>query len=74
MNFSDYIRKKRIEYACHLLSTTNLKVKEIAEQFGYEDEKYFYRVFRNETGMSPNKYKQKASVNVTLKVYQTGGK
>lgn len=60
--FSVYLRKKRIEHACKLLQTTELRVYEVSKQCGYDDEKYFCRVFKLETGTSPNQYKQNAIV------------
>lgn len=31
---------------------------EIAEKCGYEDEKYFSRVFKQETGLLPTRYRK----------------
>lgn len=67
MTFSNYVRKKRIEHACHLLSTTDLKIYAVAQQSGYEDEKYFCRVFKLVTGMSPSTFKQRMA-----KLYKEG--
>jgi two-component system response regulator YesN len=57
--FSDYLRERRINYACHLLETRELKIYEIAHRCGYEDEKYFCRVFKLITGLSPSDFRQK---------------
>ena len=40
------------------LRTTNLKVYEIAERVGYSDTASFYRVFKEELGVSPARYKR----------------
>jgi len=34
------------------------KIKDIAKQVGYTDEKYFMRVFKKYKGMSPKEYRE----------------
>ncbi|TCL76765.1 AraC-like DNA-binding protein [Hydrogenispora ethanolica] len=58
LNFSDYIQKLRIEEACHLLQTTDLKVIDIAAQVGIKDLKFFYEVFKKITGRTPGDYRK----------------
>lgn len=48
----------RIEHAKQLLRQGSLSVKEIAGQIGYENEYYFIRKFKEQTGMTPGKYKK----------------
>ncbi len=55
--FSLYLTKKRIENAKHLLDTTKMKVKDIAKLCGYSYTSYFIKVFRKETGFSPNEWR-----------------
>ncbi len=43
----------RIQKSKNLLSTTNLPVKEIAHQLGFESNNYFSRVFKQKTGINP---------------------
>lgn len=38
---------------------TDEKIYAIAQQVGYNDPKYFNRVFKEEMGMSPGDYRQK---------------
>ncbi|MCM1177798.1 MAG: helix-turn-helix domain-containing protein [Bacteroides sp.] len=40
-----------------LLDTTDLTVKEIAEQLHYDDPSYLCRIFRKQTGLSPMQYR-----------------
>lgn len=47
----------RIEAAKQYLATTNLSIGEIAHQTGYGSANYFSKVFRQETGASPNEYR-----------------
>jgi two-component system response regulator YesN len=58
VNFSQYIRERRIKKAKGLLIGTHLKLYEIARQVGYTDPKYFSRVFKEATGLLPTKYRQ----------------
>ncbi|MDQ0194219.1 response regulator [Paenibacillus wynnii] len=54
---TDYITKVRIEHAKKLLHNTDLKVREIAEQVGYENPHYFSTVFKKTAGSHPLKYR-----------------
>lgn len=56
----DYITHLRIEKAKQLLSTTNLKIQEIAEQVGYSNPYYFSSVFKKKTGLQPKHYRETA--------------
>lgn len=54
-----YIKEKRINKACELLETTNLKVSNIGESVGLFDYNYFSKIFKNEIGCSPREYRKK---------------
>ena len=54
VSFSDYINRKRIDYAIHLMRTHPQKtIYEIAALSGFSSDKSFYRNFKNITGKSP---------------------
>ncbi len=55
--FNDYIKQLRIQKACTLLSSTGIKIHKIAENVGYGDYKRFGTVFKEQTGLSPIKYR-----------------
>jgi two-component system, response regulator YesN len=57
-NFVDYLSAVRIEKGCELLKNSKLKTYEISYQVGFRDEKYFTKVFKKLTGISPSEYKQ----------------
>lgn len=57
--FVDYLNKIRVEHACDYLKQNYFKTYEIAYKVGYRDEKYFARVFKKATGMSPSEYRKK---------------
>lgn len=52
ISYSNYIIKKRIELAEMLLRTTDKKVYEIAKEVGYTNERYFARLYKEQTGHS----------------------
>lgn len=56
--FSTYLRQLRIEKSQEYLCQTNLKVYEIANKVGYEDAKYFNRVFKKKVGVTPDEYRR----------------
>ncbi len=56
--FVDLLTQKRIETAKELLLCTNMKIKEISEKCGYNDQHYFSYCFKKYIGLSPNAYKQ----------------
>ncbi|MBB6673250.1 response regulator [Cohnella nanjingensis] len=58
--FGDALRRMRIEQAQALLLHTGLPVRDIANRVGFEDEKYFSRVFRDKTGYLPTEFRQAA--------------
>jgi AraC family transcriptional regulator of arabinose operon len=47
----------KMEYACHLLDSGELSVKEVAATLGYEDPLYFSRLFSRTIGMPPRSYR-----------------
>jgi AraC-like DNA-binding protein len=47
----------KMEHACHLLDSTDLSVKAIAAELGYEDQLYFSRLFSRTIGRSPRAYR-----------------
>ena len=57
-NFSRLLLKKRIQKTKEMLKRTELHIYEIAKLAGYEDVKYFNRVFKKETGMTPIQYRR----------------
>lgn len=60
-NLSDYLTGLRVDKAKALLQNTNLRLVQIAELVGYEDEKYFSRVFKKTAGVTPREYRNSVS-------------
>jgi len=57
-SFVDYVHEVRIAKACKLLRNVRLKNYEVAFAVGYNDEKYFTRLFKRLTGLTPSEYRQ----------------
>lgn len=59
-NVFDYLTNVRLERAKRLLLDSEITVVRIAELVGYQDEKYFSRVFKKSTGCTPNEFRRGA--------------
>jgi len=53
-----YIHRRRIEQACILLRQTDQPIKQIGAACGFREEPFFYRVFHQLTGTTPNNYRE----------------
>ena len=58
-NYSSYVKDIRINKAKELLLRSDMKTFEIAQNVGYPDAKYFSRVFKEVTGLTPGEYQRK---------------
>lgn len=59
ISFSDYINKKRVNHAIHLMRTNpQMTMYEIADLSGFSSDKSFYRNFKNITGKSPKEIRE----------------
>ncbi|MGM0844938.1 MAG: response regulator transcription factor [Bacillota bacterium] len=56
-NFIDYVIELRVKKAKELLRQTSLKVYEVAGNAGFNDVKYFSKLFKKVTGHSPGDYR-----------------
>ena len=59
INFVHYLQKLRIEKSKALLRDPKYKIYEVATKIGFADEKYFFKVFKNVTGITPNEYRDR---------------
>lgn len=58
MSFITYLNEYRLEKAFDLLVTTQKGLSEIASSVGFDDTKYFSRLFIRKYGKSPNRYRK----------------
>lgn len=57
-SYFDFLTDIRINYACRLLVNSELSVKSIAEESGFENTSNFYRHFKRFKNETPNDYKK----------------
>lgn len=56
--FVDYLNDIRIEKAKDLLAKSDKKMYAVAKAVGYDNVKYFFRIFKKKTGMTPEQYRE----------------
>ncbi len=59
MSVTDYIASLRMEQAKELLVSTGATIGEIGAKVGYDDPKYFSRMFLKQTGESPQSFRRR---------------
>ncbi|MDE7333190.1 MAG: AraC family transcriptional regulator [Lachnospiraceae bacterium] len=64
-SFQQYVIEIRMKYAKQLLEQTALPIKRIAQQVGYENISYFYRLFEKHFGKTPKDIRQDSVLNST---------
>lgn len=57
MSITRYVRALRLSKAKDLLASSELTISEIAYAVGFDDPKYFSRVFSEEFGVSPANFR-----------------
>lgn len=57
--FVDYLNEIRIGKAKELLSGSERKMYQVAKAVGYDNPKYFFRIFKKTTGQTPDQYRKK---------------
>lgn len=60
---TEHIKHIRIQKACMLLVTTDMKISNIAEMVGYGDYKRFGIIFKETTGTSPGRFRNSTKTN-----------
>lgn len=63
--FVDYLNDIRISESQELLRHSDKKMYQIARSVGYDNVKYFFRIFKKKTGESPEQWRLKYSNNVS---------
>lgn len=57
-NFVNYLKGIRMEEAKKLLAETDMRIIEISQQVGYDNEKHFMKIFKASVGVSPSEYRK----------------
>ncbi|RKP52990.1 response regulator [Cohnella endophytica] len=55
----DYVTRQRMALAKELLGDPRLKLQEVSGKVGYQDVKYFGKLFKQWTGQTPSKYRER---------------
>lgn len=58
LGFTEYLNRHRIEQAKQLIQSKKYRVKEIYGQVGFNQYNYFFKVFRQLTGVTPVEYEK----------------
>ena len=59
LGFSDYLNKLRIKKAKKLIDGSYNNIKEIVNQVGFNNYNYFFKVFKDQEGLTPREYENK---------------
>jgi len=59
--FVEYLTRQRIETAKYMLSGSEKSITQIGAEVGYQERRYFTKVFQKYTGMTPSEYRLKDS-------------
>jgi len=60
----ELLRRKRVEHACHLVSTTNCSLAEVAIDCGFSDQSHFSATFRKLMGLTPARFREMAQAPI----------
>ena len=55
----EYFNHLKVQKACQFLLFTKLRIKEISQELGIDDQYYFSRMFTKVMGLAPNDYREK---------------
>lgn len=56
-SIGEYMRRRRVEFACHRIHTSDDPLAEVALAAGFANQSHFTQTFKRITGMSPAKYR-----------------
>ena len=64
-NFNHYLNSLRINYAKHLLTTSDYSITRISVECAYNNQQTFNRIFKEFTGTTPKEYRKKFQSDVS---------
>lgn len=59
LTYMQYLHRVRMNATIDLLVETDLKISEIAQRVGYQNQSHFYTLFQKETELSPKVYRER---------------
>jgi AraC-like DNA-binding protein len=63
LNITDFINSYKLKKSVEMIKTTDQSISEIAFKTGFNDPKYFSRIFKKFYGSSPSEFSKKHSSN-----------
>ena len=60
MSPTDFVRSLRVKRASEMIRQSKMTISEISIAVGFNDQRYFSRVFKKEMGMTPSEYRESA--------------
>lgn len=58
VSFSKYLNRYRVEKSKPFLVKTTMPISDVAIEVGYQNQTYYYRIFKELVGVSPKEYRQ----------------
>lgn len=62
INYTKYLNSLRVKHAKELLRDIRLKVYMVSDMVGFDDTRYFSRIFRTYTGYTPTEFQKKEAI------------
>ena len=56
-NFTEFVQEIKLKQACFILANTDYPISKIAEEVGYSNVSYFYKIFYQKFGQTPKEYR-----------------
>ena len=72
ISFHQYLNNVRITKAKELIRTTALRLTDISQMVGYDDQSYFTKVFRRTAGIAPGEYMKKYRGSSSVRTPSSG--
>jgi len=66
LGFAEYLNIVRVKQAKYLIEKTDIKLKDIVKQVGFNNYTYFFKVFKIVAGITPVEYKEKCKNEASI--------
>ena len=60
--YIELVTERRVERAAELMSFTQLRISQVANEAGFGDPEYISRRFKQVTGLSPSEFKERCAI------------
>ncbi len=66
INYKEYLQQFRLDKAMYMLKTSDMKIIDISATVGYADHKFFAKIFKKHTGMTPSEYRASIFIDTPI--------